>query len=98
MTRYDRGMSSAKHQYNVEFDKLISDQEHRRLPKTLSRAMTRPAYEHTSAEQKKLFRECQACGYYKQNELGKFECQYPWYNPDDYDRVLYEFLPCKEGT
>lgn len=39
---------------------------------------------------------CEPCGYYKENELNKLECQFPWFDPEDYDLAAYDYLPCKE--
>lgn len=98
MHREERKMSSVKHSYNLDFDKLISDQNHDRLPRELSKAMTRPAYEHTTIEQKNIYnnRICSSCGYYKMDVRGRKHCQFPWDAPGKYDKVLIEFLPCKE--
>ena len=89
-----------KHETNIDFDRLISDSEHGRLPRNLSKAMTRPAYAYTSAEQKKIFKQsvCVGCGYfYKTEEMPREDCMFPWFDPEDYDVAAYEYLPCKEG-
>lgn len=87
-----------KHEINVEFDKLISDSEHGKLPRNLTRAMTRPAYAYTSAQQKLIFKQsaCLSCGYYyKTEDMPKEECMFPWYDPQDYDMAAYDYLPCR---
>lgn len=89
-----------KHEINVEFDKLLNDADHGRLPRHLSKFMTRPAYAYTSAQQKTIFRQstCDSCSYYyKAEEKPKEECTFPWDDPEDYDLAAYDYLPCKEG-
>ena len=50
-------ISEMKHEYNNAFDKLLVDADRGALGDKLSPFMTRPAYAHTSMEQKKLW-EC----------------------------------------
>lgn len=50
-----------KHEINVEFDRLLFDEEHGRLPRHLSKAMTRPAYAYTSMQQKKDIQAISMC-------------------------------------
>ena len=92
-------ISTIKHDFNPEMDKLIRDQEHGRLGNKLSKFMTRPAYAYTSLEQRNIYARpmCEPCGYYRENELNKLECQFPWADPEEYDMAAYDYLPCKEG-
>lgn len=98
MHREERKMSQIRHDFNISFDVLLSDIDHGRVSSGLSQAMTRPAYQHTSLEQKKIFQEseCDHCGYYKMG-INQKCCQFPWYNPSEYDLVLIDYLPCKEA-
>lgn len=89
-------MSKLKHNHNLAFDHLLWEAEHARLPRELSKAMTRPAYKSTSLEQRNLFSKCDRCGYYKMSDSGKKKCQFPWNEPQEYDKVLIDYLPCKE--
>lgn len=88
--------SKLKNSHNLAFDQLLWEADHERLPRGLSKAMTRPAYKSTSLEQKTIYTMCDRCGYYKMSETGKMRCQFPWFDPQEYDRVLYDYLPCKE--
>ena len=92
-------ISSIRHDYNPTVDKLLQDHEHGRLTDRLSNFMTRPAYAYTSMEQRQIFERpmCEPCGYYRENEQNKLECQFPWFDPEDYDLAAYDYLPCKEG-
>lgn len=77
---------------------LIYKQENHGRPINLSKAMTRPAYAYTSAQQKLIFKQsaCLSCGYYyKTEEMPKEECIFPWDDPQDYDMAAYDYLPCK---
>lgn len=47
--------SSIRHDYNPTMDKLLQDHEHGKLTGRLSNFMTRPAYAHTSMEQRQIF-------------------------------------------
>lgn len=86
--------------YDHRIENMIYLQEQGRLPMRLSRAMTRPAYAYTSMEQKRIYQcsVCDPCGYYRENELNKLECQFPWEEPEDYDMAAYDYLPCMEGA
>lgn len=88
----------ASHIYDHTIENMIYMQEQGRKEARLSKAMTRPAYAYTRAEQKKIFQTplCEPCGYYRENEHNKFECQFPWFEPQDYDLAAYDYLPCKE--
>lgn len=97
MERPKESASKMRRNHNLAFDQLLWEADHARLPKGLSKAMTRPAYKSTSLEQKTIYTRCDSCGYYKMSESGKMRCQYPWDEPQEYDRVLLDYLPCKEG-
>lgn len=89
-------ISEIKHDYNVSFERLLVDADRGALGEKFSSFMTRPAYAHTSMEQKAIFpkNKCRDCGYYLENELGKEECTFPWFDPQDYDLAAYDNLPC----
>lgn len=89
-------VSEIKHDHNNSFDQLLIDADRGALEEKLSPFMTRPAYAHTSMEQKKMFPEnrCRLCGYYLENEFGKEECQFPWNDPQDHDLAAHPYLPC----
>lgn len=96
----EKKFSSAKHEYNPAFDRLLHEAEHNRLSKNLSKAMTRPAYAYTSLEQKNVYQnaKCEPCVYFRKSDSGKKkECQFPWDDPEDYDLAVFDYLPCKEG-
>ena len=88
----------ASHIYDHTNENMIYMQEQGRKEVRLSKAMTRPAYAYTRAEQKQIFHTplCESCGYYRDNEQNKLECQFPWFEPQDYDLAAYDYLPCKE--
>lgn len=88
----------ASHIYDHTIENMIYLQEQGRKEVRLSKAMTRPAYAYTRAEQKQIFQTplCEACGYFRENEQNKLECQFPWDEPQDYDLAAYDYLPCKE--
>lgn len=89
-------ISNIKHEHNTDFDRLLIDAKRGALGEKFSSFMTRPAYAHTSMEQKTIFprNKCRQCGYYQENELGKEECTFPWFDPQDYDIAVYDNLPC----
>lgn len=89
----------ANQMYDHKIENMIYLQEQGRMQIKLSRAMTRPAYAYTRLEQKRIFQTplCEPCGYYRENEQNKLECQFPWAEPEDYDLAAYDYLPCKEG-
>lgn len=90
--------SIAERNFDKAIDNLIYMQEQGRKEIHLSKAMTRPAYAYTSTAQKQIFQKpiCEPCGYYRENEQNKLECQFPWDEPQDYDLAAYDYLPCKE--
>lgn len=65
MDRPKAQASKLKHSHNLAFDQLLWEADHERLPRGLSKAMTRPAYKSTSLEQKTIYTRCDRCGYYK---------------------------------
>ena len=89
-------ISEMKHEYNNAFDKLLVDADRGALGDKLSKAMMRPAYAHTSMEQKRIFpkNECNRCGYWRETEFFKEVCTFPWDHPEDYDEAVAEHLPC----
>lgn len=89
-------ISDIKHEHNMDFDRLLVDAERGALGEKFSPFMTRPAYAHTSMEQKAIFpkNKCRDCGYYLKNELGKEECTFPWFDPQEHDYEVYPYLPC----
>ena len=91
--------SIAERSNDFAIDGMIYMQEQGRKDIKLSKAMTRPAYAYTRAEQKQIFQTplCEPCGYFRENEQNKLECQFPWFEPQDYDLAAYDYLPCKEG-
>lgn len=85
-----------KHEFNSAFDHLMVDADRGALGEKLSPFMTRPAYSHTSLEQKKIFPEnkCRKCGYYTENVYFKEECSFPWMDPQECDLATQPYLPC----
>lgn len=90
--------SIAERSNDFAIDGMIYLEEQGRKEISLSKAMTRPAYAYTRVEQKRIFQKplCEPCGYYRENEQNKLECQFPWDDPQDYDLAAYDYLPCKE--
>lgn len=91
--------SLASQMYDHMIENMIYLEEQGRKEIKLTKTMTRPAYAHTSLEQKQIFQTplCESCGYFRENEQNKLECQFPWFEPQDYDLAAYDYLPCKEG-
>lgn len=89
-------ISEMKHEYNSAFDHLMVDADRGALGDKLSPFMTRPAYAHTSMEQKRVFPEniCNECAYYMENELNKKVCHFPWFDPQEFDVAVHPYLPC----
>ena len=75
----------ASHIYDHTIENMIYMQEQGRKEIRLSKAMTRPAYAYTRAEQKQIFQTplCEPCGYFRENEQNKLECQFPWFEPQE---------------
>ena len=97
---YKRPYAKIKHEYNPAFDRLLHDANQGKLNKRLSAFMTRPAYAYTSMEQKRIYKQnpCNGCGYYyKTDNMPKLDCTFPWDDPKDYDKAVYDYLPCMEG-
>lgn len=61
MERPKAQASKLKHSHNLAFDQLLWEADHERLPRELSKAMTRPAYKSTSLEQKTIYTRCDRC-------------------------------------
>lgn len=91
--------SLASRMYDHKIENMIYLEEQGTKERKLTKAMTRPAYAYTRAEQKQIFQTplCEPCGYFRENEQNKLECQFPWLDPQDYDLAAYDYLPCKEG-
>lgn len=92
--------SIAERSNDFAIDGMIYMQEQGRKDIKLSKAMTRPAYAYTKAQQRQVIKPpmCEGCGYYYQaEEMPKPDCTFPWFNPEDYDLAAYDYLPCKEG-
>ena len=89
-------VSNMKHEHNTAFDKLLVDADRGALGEKLSGFMTRPAYAHTSMQQKKIFpkNKCEKCGYWRETEFWKKVCTYPFDDPEEHDEAIYEYLPC----
>lgn len=90
----------AERMSDLRIDGMLYMQEQGRKEIHLSKAMKRPAYAHTSMEQKTIFKAsmCEPCGYYREPDVGKDkDCCFPWFDPKDYDMAAYDYLPCKEG-
>ena len=91
--------SELKHETNIDFDRLLNDAEHGKLKKNLSSFFTRPAYKGTSMETRTVFKEdkCKACAYYQEPDIiGDKECCFPWFDPQEYDEAVFDYLPCQE--
>lgn len=75
---------------------LLHDYDRGKVEKNLSKFMTRPAYAYTSIQQKSAFPKniCNECAYYMEDELNKKVCQFPWFNPQEFDVVVHPYLPC----
>ena len=85
--------------YDTSLDNMIYMQEQGRKQVRLTRAMTRPAYAYTRAEQRTIHEPliCDGCGYFMEPYEGKDkDCTFPWAEPEDYDLAAYDYLPCKE--
>lgn len=92
--------SLAERSNDFGIDGMLYMQEQGRKEIKLTKAMTRPAYAYTKAEQKNIFKRpiCESCGYYMEPDVGKDkDCTFPWADPEDYDLAAYDYLPCKEG-
>ena len=85
---------------NYAIDNMLVAEERGKKQVKLSKAMTRPAYAYTKAEQKQIYKTpvCEACGYFKEPDIGaKKDCCFPWLDPEDYDLAAFDYLPCKEA-
>lgn len=85
---------------NKSIDYMLRTEEKGKKKVSLSKAMTRPAYAYTKAEQKQIYKTpvCETCGYYREPDISsKKDCCFPWLEPEDYDLAAYDYLPCKEG-
>lgn len=85
---------------NYAIDNMLVAEERGKKAVKLSGFMTRPAYAHTKAEQKTIFEsdKCEACAYYREPDvIGDKECCFPWFDPQDYDEAVFDYLPCQEG-
>lgn len=92
--------SIAERNIDKSIDNLIYMQEQGRKEIKLTKAMTRPAYAYTKAQQRQVIKPpmCEGFGYYYQAEdMPKPDCTFPWFDPEDYDLAAYDYLPCKEG-
>lgn len=92
--------SIASRHFDTSIDNMIYLQEQGIKKVKLSKAMTRPAYQYTKAEQKTIHQTptCESCGYYREPDEGKDkDCTFPWFEPEDYDLAAFDYLPCKEG-
>lgn len=90
----------AERMSDLRIDGMLYMQEQGKKEILLSKAMKRPAYAYTKAQQRQVIKSfiCEGCGYYYQAEnMPKADCTFPRDNPEDYDLAAYDYLPCKEG-
>lgn len=89
---------TGKHDYNIDFDRLLNDADHGRLKGDHKATFNRPAYYGTSqciGRNAKTF-DCKECPYfYKPSEEPKESCHFPWFNPGESDMEIFDFLPCQ---
>lgn len=82
------------------FEKLMRDMDSGKVRKTKNWFADHPAYYGTSIQQKdpRKKNKCEDCPYYEEPEIGfKKVCQFPWFDPQDYDTAALEYLPCQEA-
>lgn len=80
-------------------EKIMRDVDSGKLKGKSNWFMEHPAYYGTSIQQKdpRKKNKCEECSYYEEPELGfKKVCQFPWFDPKDYDMAVFEFLPCQK--
>lgn len=79
-------------------DKIMKDIDQGKIKKNKSWSATHPAYYGTSIQQKEPIKpiRCEKCIYFREPATGlKKRCQFPWNDPQEYDKAIIEFLPCK---
>lgn len=92
-----RPKSSVENDYNLQ--EMIKLEERGVIDQKLTSAMRRPAYYGTSLQQKDIpiFSQCNKCGYFGDPEKDmKDECTYPFDDPSDIDKAVFDYLPCRE--
>lgn len=90
---------TGKHEYNIDFDRLMNDADHGRLKGDHRATFERPAYYGTSqciGRNAKTF-DCKECPYFtKTFEEPKESCKFPWFDPDESAMEIFDLLPCQK--
>lgn len=90
---------TGKHEFNTDFDRLLSDADHGRLKVDHRATFERPAYYGTSqciGRNAKTY-DCKECPYFHRlTDEPKKSCKYPWDDPDEAAMEVIEFLPCQK--
>lgn len=92
-------ISETKHEYNTDFDKLLSDIDHGKVSTDKSPFFTRPAYYGTKqcVKPPAAVKNCNDCAYFFQKDDDyKKRCRFPWNNQKEWDKVVFNNLPCQK--